>query len=687
MKVDYVSLSGGLDLSSNSLAAPPGRLASSVNFEQVFGKVGYRRIDGYERFDGRPQPHMAVYHVLEFEQGSSAILNGDVLSGPGASATVLGVELSSGSWSAGNASGMAYIVLTSGAWAAGQDVVKGGLVVAKAQSEAYRGRAQTSDAHAALTSAAASLRRSVIQQPPGSGPVRGVAVHDGLVYSVRDAADGLTAEMWVSSIGGWTSIKAGLLPGGRYEFVSANFTGDTKTKALFGCDGRNPPFKYASGAYTEMDPIFGSQATSTTSTAVATGSKTFSVVEPSRSYAVGDVLLIHSKASAANRMVGTVTAFSQPSLTVNVTEAIGSGAHADWNIGKADYSDKPYLLTAHKDHLFLAYPRGQLQTSNTGDPMKYTSMAGLFGLGDEITGLTSMKGAVLGVFCDNRVSLLEGSSELDWRMSIHAQNLGTKLYTVQENGGSAIFFGERGLLSLQGTASYGDFEPSIFSRNVKPLLDRKLDSVVGTRMVRGKYQYRIYFGDGTVMSACILSPNPVVQPGDVSFMPLEYRHRVSCVASGAIDGEDYLVFGTDDGWVMREDVGTSFDGDHIASALSLHFNHFKNPAVKKRYYKLTLELDAEDAATIRFRQMFDLSDGFYFDSLTQFAGTSGTGGNWNVNEWDTFYWSLPYATQVEVNVDGVSRNMALVLWHESATDRPFNIQGLMTQYKLLGLSR
>ena len=64
MKVDYTLMSGGLDLVSGSVGVQPGSVAEALNFEQVFGKVGYRRVDGYERFDGRPQPHLAHYYVL-----------------------------------------------------------------------------------------------------------------------------------------------------------------------------------------------------------------------------------------------------------------------------------------------------------------------------------------------------------------------------------------------------------------------------------------------------------------------------------------------------------------------------------------------------------------------------------------------------------------------------------------------
>lgn len=687
MKIDYTALTGGLDLVSGSIGVGPGRVASAVNFEQVFGKVGYRRIDGYERFDGRPQPHLATYYVQEFKQGSVQINPGDPITGTTAAATVLAVVLESGAWGAGTAAGVMYVVLTAGDWVTDQIINKSGSPAAVAASNTFEGRAQTSTEHASYLSQATEQRRALIQKVPGSGAVLGVGIYEDEVFAARNAEDGLTASLWRSSASGWTLVRSGLLPGGRFEMVSANFSGDAKRDILLGCDGRNIPFRWNGTAYAEMAPIFGTQATSASSIAVGTGSKSFVVVEAGRNYVAGDTLTIHSSANAGNRMTGTVTSYTHPNLVVNVATAVGTGTFTDWRIGLANFEDKPYLLTAHKDHLFLAYPRGQLQTSNLGDPMVYTTTAALFGMGDEITGLSSMKGAVLGVFCNNRISLLNGSSKADWSMGIHAENIGTKTRTVQGNAGNALFLGERGMVSMQATDAFGSFEPAICSRDVKPLLDAKLPLVVGTRLVRGKYQYRMYFSDRSVLSACILTPAAAIQPKDVSFLPVEYAHVPSCIGGGSISGEDWLLFGTTDGWVMREDVGASFDGAVIDSALRLHFNGFKNPATKKRYYKLTLELDSQDAVTLRFRQVFDLSDGFYFDSLTQTASSPGSGGQWDVDAWDSFYWSLPAAVQVESNVDGVSKSMSLVLWHSSATDAPFTLQGLLTQYKLLGLSR
>jgi hypothetical protein len=77
----------------------------------------------------------------------------------------------------------------------------------------------------------------------------------------------------------------------------------------------------------------------------------------------------------------------------------------------------------------------------------------------------------------------------------------------------------------------------------------------------------------------------------------------------------------------------------------------------------------------------------YQPSITFNTAAYGGGGQWDVDGWDTFQWSLPIQTQAEQNVAGVGRNMSMLLWHESALDEPFQIKGMIVQFSVLGLSR
>jgi hypothetical protein len=73
------------------------------------------------------------------------------------------------------------------------------------------------------------------------------------------------------------------------------------------------------------------RGTSTTSLLIGTGSKVFTT-QSGKQFNVGNWLLAVSDADEANYLHGQVTAYSGPSLTVNVTNTGGSGTLADWSI-------------------------------------------------------------------------------------------------------------------------------------------------------------------------------------------------------------------------------------------------------------------------------------------------------------------------------------------------------------------
>lgn len=98
-----------------------------------------------------------------------------------------------------------------------------------------------------------------------------------------------------------------------------------------------PTFQAELNAYRDALPstITGTDyaATSSTSVAIATGSKSFTI-ETGKSYQIGQSVRVASTASPANYMDGQVTAHnnSTGALTVNVTAIGGTGTFAAWTV-------------------------------------------------------------------------------------------------------------------------------------------------------------------------------------------------------------------------------------------------------------------------------------------------------------------------------------------------------------------
>lgn len=689
-KDDYFPLGGGLDQTSSGLSKKPGRMEQGSNFEEVFGKQGYRSIKGYERYSGQNSPSACSFAVQPFDTGTIAITAGNEVANQVATAFgyVVSVTVTSGSFGGGDAAG--YLILTNlvGSWANNDQIRVSGVQRALASDITEPGSVGFAGYEAALRSAREALR-ALINKPVGDGPILGVAVYNEAVYCVRNVAGNASATLWKSSGIGWQSIQTGLHAGGAYKFEVANFSGSSTTKALFGVSGKGRLFKVDSaGTFTYAAPIFGSEATSTDNETVGTGNKSFTLTETLRNFASGDIVTAWKIGDSSVSMTGPFVSYAANVLTINVTDTTGSGAHTGWELGLASFRDKPFELAEHKDHMFLAYPLGQLQSSDLGNPMTYTTTAALFGIGDEITDLTSLKGEMLGVFAREKIKLLSGSSSLDWDLGTHTKDVGAVAGTVQDNSGNAIFLDDKGITTLQGTLNFGDFEGAILSANAKTTLDAKRELVVGSRMAKNSYQYRLYFSDGSNLRCTIRSGNAVLTPKDVSFTPHQYDHVPTCFTSGTLsDGQTHMFFGTDDGWVMEEDAGTSYDGAAIIYVVRLPFNHGKSPGVEKRWVKMDIEIENQDAVTIYFRQIFNYDDGTYMHGGTQSVDVQETGGQFDVSSFDTFSFDRPTVSKLSTDLNGVGENMALLIFFESDFVRPVNLQGILQYFIRLGLKR
>lgn len=723
--VSYVPMAGGLDLNTTTYNVAPGRLLGMQNFEKVYGRQGYRRIDGYERFDGKAKPSDAPMWMLEFESGGVApalgakIINGAMgVGGPSRVAVVIAISVVSGSWMAGTAAG--FLTLTSDLDDRVETAWTGNNIMPH-PSGATRYAVAASDLVIVTPSdplfyesrfLATEYRRDLIDGVPGAGPVLGLCVFKKTLYAFRgdDALPEYGAQngactMYKSTSSGWTEVR-GLIPyvsGEKFKFSVSTFTGSSNDQAMYIVNGTMRMLKYDGATFTEVDNIYGSESLSTSTNTInsaAPADKTFTVTT-GRSWTVGDLLRVVNRTNG-KMLAGEVKAYSGTSLVMWHFEEPDYAAPpdlytpdpfletgSDWDIFKDDRSDRPFDLVSHKNHMFLAYGFGQLQTSNLGDPMVCTTSAAAFGLGAEITGFLSLKGSTLAVFCDSQISLLSGSSVTDWKLDVHSTNAGARPGSLQENVGDAIFLDDRGLTTLSATDAFGSFAPAVFSRDVASLLGAYYGRINASALAKTKYQYRMYMDDGLVLVAALNANGAAINADNTEFTVCRYPEPVTCFAVGDMsDGSDMMFFGSQDGYVMQEDVGVSFDGAVIDSTLRLHFNHFKSPSQKKRFRKLVLEVDASTSIAVNFKQSFDVEDGTYRPTGNQSINAIGTdSGVWSDSAWDLFRWSSPTATHAVAHIDGYGLNMNLLLWHSSAVDESFTVQGLLIHHSKMGLAR
>lgn len=676
--MEYLPLAGGIELSASPMMISPGRCRIASNVEQIYGMAGYRRIDGYERYDGR-QPASAVVYYWLAVASVAGIQPGDILTASVFSAEVVTVD------------GLRLqLINVTGQIASGAGLSLNGLFLTTATGQLQKGGPDEHD-YRARRRQARQHQRDKIQPVPGSGPVRGIAIHTGQVFALRDSADGSKAALWRAEPAGWQLVNDKLQPGGQLHSIAANFAGASTTARWYGTDGVNPPFSCDGSALTFLPVIYDSEATSTTSLTPAAGDLTLTIAETGRSWQTGDELTAVATESPTSRMAGKVKAYDATAKTVTLTVTAGNftgGVAANWRIHRTDRRDRPFRLAAYKNHLFLAYPNGQLQHSNLGDPLTYSGTAGLLGIGDEITGLLPLKGDVFAIFCRNRIKLLTGSSKADWVLATHTEDLGARMATAVETAGNALFLDARGMTSLAASQTFGNFTASLLSHSAQSLLDHQSGTFLAARSVKRKNQYRLYRPDGGGITASIWRPSPVIEPASVAFTTFRYAHAISCLASGEDgQGNEFNLFGTADGFVMIEDSGDSFDGQSIPMQLALPFAHLKSPGQKKRFHRMSIELDASEPVSLLLRHTFNFDGPFYDPSLLYRAESQRLGAAWDAATFDMAVWSGPGADSPTLHLDGVGTSIGTLILHESDDTPAFIMSGISLTYSIRGMQR
>ena len=681
---DYFPFAFGLDEVSGKQNPLKGRLINCENFELVLGQEqGLRRIRGYERMDGRARASLARYFIAAFNTGTSAIVAGNTVTTASGSGLVLRVQLDSGAWADGDAAGLLILTATSGDMQAGETISVG---TPRAVVDYYTEGGRDAAGWPTDIVLAREHYRALIQQPTGEGEILGVAIYRGDVLCLRNATGGTTATLWKSSAGGWTSVRTGLRPGGRLDTVVANFSGDPKKRLLLGCDGQNRYWSWDGATFTFAPAVYDSEATSSDNETPGLGAKTFTVAEASRDFPVGAELRAYSAANAAKYMVGNVTGYSGSNVTINVTSFAGAAA-SDWHICLNDNSDRPFIIAEHRGYLALGYPNGQLLTSDNGDPMTFAATNETFALGDEIRDLVALRGGVLGVLCENSVSLLYGinSTAEPFSLKPHSPVGNPRLGSAFAVAGDAVFLADAGILTLSGSNNFGDFDAAGVATKARKSERRIVAGYRCATVSRADSQYRIYGADQQLLVMSF--PGGAINRKAVEFTRLAYEHQAVCVACESVDGEEVMVFGTSDGWVMRDRVGTTFDGQDIGAVARLSYWHCGMPQVQKEWSKLTIDVDPTlDPITLRYSTDYDFAALDDTQPVNYEQEVRPVGARFDDVQWDQFYYDSADAGQVHASIDGVACFMSVLLYHEGDAE-PFTLRGLHMLFKRLGLRR
>lgn len=622
-----VLLRGGLNLVSPPLAVPAGQCTAALNYEPEV--QGYRRIGGYERFDGRTRPSSGA------TPEQIATLRAAISAVPG-SGPVRGVWPYAGSlWAFRDTLGGlgAMYKSTAAGWVQqtfGHTIDFNTGTAAFLEGETLVG---------GTSGATAKIQRiSIVSGATSTSNQAGYMVLSAVVGT-------FVATEIIASASGSATVAAlalqavALEAGGIYEFTNHNFYGSTKPQRMYFANGTGTAFEWDG-----------------------------SVLSPIRSGSDAGVLanLFHVLERGGGRL---------------------KTRNGDFIALRGNF-DRPNYIAQFRNHLFLGFGAGSVVSSGIGEPLDYRAIAGAteFSFGQEITGFIPSMSTAFIIFGKSRIEYIAGNDSSDFQMLPITSTAGAFTRTASSAGESPVYLDDAGVRKLSSTASFGDFRMGSMSQMVEPLFKAKRKagvSPITSIVVKAKDQYRLFFDDRTGIIVYMGRKTPEV-------LPFLYPMDVFCASSGELDitvGERHFV-GAEDGFVYELDAGTSFDGAAVQAYMRLAWNTANAPTQNKRYHSATVDIDSEDAIPVGIAFHVDYAiPGNTGGARTEYNVAAGSQSLIPIALYDSINWTQPMQGVLEADLDGVGRNMALTLITEHTNEDPHTLSTMTVNYSWRGLKK
>ncbi len=654
-ETEYVRFAGGLDLVTPPLDVAPGSLIGCRNYIPDLNG-GYALYGHYERFDGRAAPSAATYKAVACTLSTTPAVGATVVIGA-ASGLFAGV-LTGGCVLAGVVGTIpASTTMTVSASPVGTTAASTNLAAASQRDDALR------------SNMAAAVYRAAIAAPTGSGPIRGALQYQANTYCFRDNAGGTAGQMYRATSGGWTLVDLGE----ELAFTNANasveeadlLTQGSATAVVMRLIVETGTL--ASGVNTGRMVIagrLGGNFAAGAATSTGAGALTLSGVQVANALPPGGVYQFD-----IYNFYGKVT-------TTRVYGANGVGKAFEFDgttfafINTGSTPDTPTFIKAHRRYLYLAIG-SSLINSSVGTPSRFVSLegSGEVAVGDTITGLASLPGEALGVMSRNSSHSLTGASVETWSLNVLRADSGAVAYTVQTMG-DTFMLDDVGITSVRAAQEYGNFSSSSISSKIQPLVDQARNKVVGSFISRRLGLYVTVMSDG---SAIVMG----TRFGELlGFTELLFPFVPSCVFSGEdATGQERIFIGSTSGMVYEIGKGRSCDGNDLEAFLRLSYNQSRSPRVRKRYRKMVLQASSRLYTTLRFSG--ELSFGALDIPVmsTDTASPIGTGGYWDVSNWDEFFWDGQDVSEPEISLSGTGTNLSMTFYMKNALDDGHVLQG------------
>tara|TARA_R100001082_G_scaffold42168_1_gene22442 strand:+ start:1662 stop:3401 length:1740 start_codon:yes stop_codon:yes gene_type:complete len=350
-------------------------------------------------------------------------------------------------------------------------------------------------------------------------------------------------------------------------------------------------------------------------------------------------------------------------------------------------------VAAYRNHMFYAGKSTTPQEVIFSEPFNEDgfnsgSGAGSVKVDDTVVALKVFRDSLF-IFCENRIFKLTGTSSANFAVEPVTRNIGCiNSFTVQEFAGDLIFLGPDGLRTIAATARIGDTELGTISKNIQSVFDENISNSVDfdSVVIPDKTQYRIFFNKSGQSSALSKGATCVLKKDGFEFSELK-GFKTTCTDTFVETGDVIVLHGDVNGFVQRQEIGSTFDGTTIKGKYRGPDLTFGDSGIRKHMQKVIINYRPEGSVDADLIVRYDNEDKNSARPAVYPFSTDNLAAAYN----SAVYSTTSSATQFTYgggqdpldrkSVEGSGFSVILKV-EDDGESNPYSLKGFQLEYKL-----
>jgi len=350
------------------------------------------------------------------------------------------------------------------------------------------------------------------------------------------------------------------------------------------------------------------------------------------------------------------------------------------------------IVTSFREHMFYAGMSSTPQEVVFSQPFDEDAFssgsgAGSFKVDDTVVGLKVFRDSLF-VFCENRIFKLTGSSSANFVVTPVTRDIGCiNGKTIQEFAGDLIFLGPDGLRTVAGTARIGDVELGTISSNVQSLFDENISNATAFNsiVIPEKTQYRLFFSKDAGSESLTEGIICVLKGGSGGQQSYEYSRikgiKPACTDTFITAGDVLALHGGFDGYVYRQEEGSTFDGTAINGKYRSPDLTFDDPGIRKHMQKVIVNYKPESTINANLFVRYDYESSESARPASYPLNSEDIAGIYGISTYGNPTYGGPSQPLLRQSVEGSGFAVALRV-NDNGSTPAYSLKGFQLEYQL-----